>query len=83
MIKYVVEQKTGQHNGIEDFELLAISDSYDEADSIAMNRYCDLSVEEQKLKCIHVGEITEQDLEDKNDWSSYRHVVLLTEYVAE
>ena len=78
MTKYVVESGLAKQGGIEEYDLLSIFDSYEEADAYA------LSISElDDKKCIRVGEITDENLDEEGDWSSYKSIEILTEYGAE
>lgn len=78
MTKYAVESGLAKQSGIEEFDLLSIFDSYEEADSYAQSKS-----ELSDGKCIRVGEITDENLDKEGDWLSYKRIDILTEYGAE
>ena len=78
MIKYAVESGLTKQSGIEEFDLLSIFDSYEEADAYAQSK-SELSDD----RCIRVGEIAEDNLNEEGDWTSYNRIDILIEYGAE
>ena len=78
MTKYVVESGQAKQSGIEEYDLLSIFDSYEEADAYALS---ESELDDKKI--IRVGEITDENLDEEGDWSSYKRIDILTEYGAE
>ncbi|WP_026661398.1 hypothetical protein [Butyrivibrio proteoclasticus] len=83
MTKYVVAVEKDQHNGIPDHNLICIVDDLEKANAIAADKYNNFTEEEQKTKSVLVGEISERDLTNEDDWDSYKHIEIITEYTYE
>lgn len=74
MIKYAVIKVRALADETSDFEDIGIFDTEDEAFEKAEEVFANFTFEEQMSYGVEIGEISEEDLDDKDDWHSYRKI---------
>jgi hypothetical protein len=80
MVKYVVLLETMKDDDLDESEVLAVCDTEDEAQKAAQKRFEDLDDDYLENHDIAVGEVKEEDLEDPEDWESFKYVEVITVY---
>lgn len=74
MIKYAVIKVRALADETSDFEDIGIFDTEDEAFEKAEEVFSNFTFEEQMSYGVEIGEVAEEDLDDKDDWHSYRKI---------
>ncbi|WP_044917229.1 hypothetical protein [Butyrivibrio sp. WCE2006] len=83
MVKYVVLLETFKDDDLDESEVLAVCDTEDEANEVAQNKFEDFDDDYLENHDIAVGEVKEADLEDPDDWESFKVVEVTTVYEKE
>ncbi len=80
MVKYVVLLETLKDDDLDETEVLAVCDTEDEAQKEAQKRFEDLDDDYLEDHDIAVGEVNDEDLDDPEDWESFKYVEVITVY---
>ena len=83
MEKYVVLLETLVDGEPDECTLLEIYDTTEEAYERAQEEFDSLTEEELEDHDVAVGQIKEEDLDDPNDWNSYKMVDIIKVYEKE
>lgn len=83
MVKYLVLLETLKDGDLDESEVLAVCDTEEEANSVAQNKFEDMDDDYLEDHDIAVGEVKEEDLEDPDDWESFKVIEVTTVYEKE
>ena len=76
---YTVTKEEINASAESEIEDIGIFDTYAEAMTVAEGLSDSLTEEQQMVYRVMIGRISEDDLEDKNDWQSYNQIEIIDE----
>ena len=81
MVKYLVLLEALKDGDLDESEVLAVCDTEEEANRVAQSKFEVLDDDYLENHDIAVGEVKEEDLEDSDDWESFKVIEVIHEKV--